>query len=246
MLDLTANTIVPLALGTGAALLGGAALAVPRLRRSWLPSALLLVGPVVLAALWWYQLSARSDDRLSAAAPKADYRIELREMGTTIAVTDRGRRVRLGTLGRPVAEADLIGVENDHIREHDLSRKVLVRTKPDPTYNCHGWLFTGGRFWVAGDILDDILADNQYTQVSTPSVGDLAVYRGARGEVVHTGVVHSTDGFTLIESKWGPMGRFLHGPDDQPFGGVCVYYHSPRRGHLLNGLQNDRPAAAPH
>jgi len=242
MPDLTANAILPLSLGVGGVLLGGIALALPRLRRSHLPSALLLVGPLLFAALW-YQAAARSEERLAAATPRADYRIELRDAGSMTVVTDRGRRIRLGTLGRPVAEADLTGVENDHIRTHDLNRKIIVRAKPDPSHNCHGWLFTGGRYWVAGDVVNDILADNQYTQIAIPSVGDLAVYRGARGEVVHTGVVQFAVGYILVESKWGPMGRYLHGPADQPFGGVCVYYRSPRSGHLLDGLRDDDHSA---
>lgn len=136
------------------------------------------------------------------------------------------------------------GVENDHFRTRDLNRKVIVRTRPDASHNCHGWLFTGGQFWVAGDVVDDILADNQYMQVSTPMVGDLAVYRGVRGDVVHTGIVRSADECVLIESKWGPMSRCIHGIEDQPFGGACTFYRSDRRGHLLRGLSKDVDQAA--
>jgi len=239
MTDVTANGLLPLYLGAGGALLGGVILAFPRLRRSLLPAVLLLLSPPLFAGIWWQQFSARSEIHPDSAAPRADYRIELREVRTVKAVTDRGRRIRLGTLGRPVSEADLSGVENDHIRTHDLNRKIIVRTKPDPSCNCHGWLFTDGQFWVAGDAVDDILEDNQYTLVSTPSVGDLAVYRAIKGEVVHTGIVRSVDGCTLIESKWGPMGRCIHCPEDQPFGGECQFYRSARSGHLLRGLRND-------
>ena len=42
---------------------------------------------------------------------------------------------------------------------------MIARAKPDATHNCHGWLFTGGRYWVAGDQVEDILADNGYAQV---------------------------------------------------------------------------------
>lgn len=230
MPELTADALLPLWLGAGGAVLGGAALALPRLRRSGLPAALLLFGPPLLAAFWWHHLPARSDDR------RADYRIELREVRAAKAVTDSGRRVRLAAPARPVPDADLSGVETDHIRAHDLSRKVIARAGSDPSHNCHGWVFAGGRFWVAGDEVDAILADNGYAPVSDPAAGDLAVYRGGRGEVVHTGVVRSSAGCTLVESKWGPLGRYVHGPGDQPFGGSCGFYRSPRPGHLLDGL----------
>jgi hypothetical protein len=244
MPNLTATALLPLSLGVGGALLGGMVLALPRLRRSRLPAATLLLGPPLLAALWWQQLSARSEVGPAGAAPRADYRIELREVRGVKVVTDRGRRVHLGASARPVPDADLSGVENDHIRLHDLSRKVIARTRPDPSHNCHGWIFTGGRFWVAGDQVDDILADNQYALISTPAAGDLAVYRGAGGEIVHTGVVRFAADCTLVESKWGPLGRYLHGPEDQPFGGACAFYHSARRGHVLVGLEPGKSGRA--
>jgi hypothetical protein len=235
MPDLSVNGLWPLLLGVAGALLGGVTLALPRLRRSALPAVLLLFGPPLLAAAWWQHLPARSADPATDEASLADYKIQLREVRAVKVVTDRGRRIRLGTPVQPVPLTDLSGVEKDHFRTHDLNRKVVVRSEPDPSHNCHGWVFTGGLYWVAG-VVDDILADNEYRLVSTPAVGDLAVYRGTQGEVVHTGIVRAAEGCTLIESKWGPMSRFIHPPKDQPFGGVCTFYRSDRRGHLLRGL----------
>jgi hypothetical protein len=233
MTNLISNALLPLSIGLGGTVLGGIALVLPRLRRSYLPAVLLLVGPLFLAAVWWQQLPAQAEHQ------PADYRLELRDEFAVRAVTDSGRRIRLGTPGAPVSDADLSGVEDDQIRTHALNRKVIVRTTPDPSHNCHGWVFTGGRFWVAGDDVNDILADNGYEQVSTPAVGDVAVYRTDRGAVVHSGVVAAVVGYMLVESKWGPMGRYLHGPDAQPFGGTCSYYRSARHGHVLKGLPLD-------
>jgi hypothetical protein len=235
MPDLSVIGLLPLLLGAAGALLGGLTLALPRLRRSALPALLLLFGPPLLAAVWWQHPSSRSADQATDGASLADYQIQLREVHRVKVVTDRGQRIRLGSPVQPVPLTDLTGVENDHFRTHDLNRKAIVRSGPDPSHNCHGWVFTGGQFWVAG-VVDDILADNEYRMVSTPAVGDLAVYRGARGEVVHSGIVRSAEGCTLVESKWGPMSRFIHRPEDQPFGGACTFYRSDRRGHLLRGL----------
>ena len=32
------------------------------------------------------------------------------------------------------------------------------------------------------------------------------------------------------------MSRFIHPPEDQPFGGACTFYRSDPRGHLLRRL----------
>ena len=219
MPDLTADYLLPLSLGTIGALLGGVSLVLPL--RARLPATLSLLAPLLLVvALWWQQSPARSNDRLAGSATRADYRIELCEVGAVTALTDLGRRVRLAALARPVPYADLSGVEDDHIRTHELSRKVIARTDPDPSHNCHGWVFTGGRYWVAGKDVDAILADNRYARTASPAPGDLAVYRGVEGVVVHTGIVYSAADCTLVESKWGPLGADIHAPQDQPFGGA--------------------------
>ena len=44
---------------------------------------------------------------------------------------------------------------------------MVTRVAPvDPACNCHGWVFTGGRFWVSGEDVPRILEDNGYRRVS--------------------------------------------------------------------------------
>lgn len=227
---------LPLWIGIGGTLGGSVILTARRWRGMRFPVVLFTIGSVVLVFWSWFHLSQLADASQSRDAHEADYAISLQEMWAVKAVTDRGRRIRLAIPGRAVAQQNLLAVENAKIHAHSLERKAIARSEPDPSHNCHGWVFAGGRFWIAGDEVDEILADNQYILVSTPESGDLAIYRGDRGEVVHSGIVRSTAGCTLIESKWGPMSRFIHGIEDQPFGGECEFYHTGRRGHLLNGL----------
>jgi hypothetical protein len=234
MTDSTANTLLPLTLAIAGCGLGVAALCVPRLRHSRLPALLLLIGSPLLGGLWWASRSLGGPE--ASKSDRGEYRIALTPVGQPTAFTDRGRPVRVAVLGRPVPAEVLSENESERVEEHDLSRKVIARTEPDPAHNCHGWVFTGGLFWVPGDDVHRILADNGYRRVTAPQVGDLAVYRDAAGDITHSGVVFSTAGGTLVESKWGPLGRFLHGPDDQPFGGECGFYRSPRSGHLLDGI----------
>ena len=236
MPDSTANTLLPLSLGLAGIGLGVAALCIPWLRRSRLPALLLLIGSPLLAVVWWHELSERNPDSAQGDRPgRGEYRIALSEVRQPGAFTDRGRPVRIAVLGQPVSADVLSENESKRVEDYDLSRKVIARTDTDPTHNCHGWVFMGGRFWVPGDDVNLILADNHYTRVTSPEVGDLAIYRNVAGGITHSGVVFSTTGGTLVESKWGPLGRYLHGPDDQPFGGECTFYRSHRRGHLLNG-----------
>ena len=232
----TTTVLLPLALGLGCVLLAGVVLALPRLRRSSLPAVLLVLLSPVPAALWWYHLPLPTQ---TDVAPDADQGILLRGTQSVNAVTDLGRRVPVAVLAAQLPDSLLAYIEQSYRLTSSLRKKVIERTDPDPTHNCYGWVFTAGRYWVPFDQVDGILADNQYKQISNPSVGDLALYRDSRRQVVHSGIVLHAGDCTLIESKWGPLGRYIHFPDDQPFGGTCTFYRSPRRGHLLAGIPMD-------
>ncbi len=120
------------------------------------------------------------------------------------------------------------------VQSHDLGLR-LIRTGPtDRATNCHGWVFTGGRYWMDGGDIVRILHDNSYEAVSVPRAGDLAIYRDASGQPVHSSVVRTVgeDGLVLVESKWSFMGRYLHRIDDYCFATSWTYYRSPRTGHL--------------
>jgi hypothetical protein len=165
---------------------------------------------------------------------------ELRKLAQP-ALTDRGKSVWL-FVPRD-AEKHLIQPETEERTYRGSSLKVIRTALPAPESNCHGWVFTGGRYWVAGGQVDQILQDNGYQTVSAAAVGDLIVYRNA-GNVVHTGIVRAItdDGLVLVESKWMKNGRFLHAPEDQPYSPEWQFYHSPRKGHLLSGLDRVDPA----
>jgi hypothetical protein len=105
--------------------------------------------------------------------------------------------------------------------------------------NCHGWVFTGGQFWVKCEDVPMILQDNGYRPVHRPEADDLAVYCDDSGQVMHTGVVRyaSSEEVVLVESKWGRADCFLHLHDKLGYGySTCTFYRSPRPGHLLRGL----------
>lgn len=167
----------------------------------------------------------------------------LNESVEVTVTTDRGRPV---PVHRPITPRSAAEVETAERRASNnvLTAERAIRTGPAADeFNCHGWVFTGGRYWVGPDGVELILADNGYQAVSQPRPGDLIVYRDG-GCVTHTGVVRTGGNGepVLIESKWGWMGRFLHPPDASAYGQSFTYYRSARRGHVLDGLGE---AAAP-
>jgi hypothetical protein len=192
------------------------------------------------ALLGWqtYRLSADVEEALTesdqllaimAAIPPLEENPELH------AVTDAGHRIPLLR-----ASASYVPEEFDveklflHKQGYDVK---LIQTGPgDVTHNCHGWVFAGGKGWIRGAYIDQILHDNRYQAVSRPAPGDIAIYRGADGVVSHTALVRAVgeDGQVLLESKWGKIGRFIHRDTEHAFArDSCTYYRSPRSSHVL-------------
>ncbi len=63
-------------------------------------------------------------------------------------------------------------------------------------YNCAGLVFGSRRTWIDVDDIDIPIKDDGFEDVSDPrewNVGDVVVYRGARGELTHVGVIHFVD-----------------------------------------------------
>jgi len=168
---------------------------------------------------------------MMAAKPPLDVAPHVR------ATTDRGTEVTLKRPAAPRGRDELTANEQAILGRTDYLPTVLRRGPADEVTNCHGWVFTGGRFWVAGESVESILSDNGYATVSTPRPGDLVIYRNDAG-VTHTAVVrYVTPGMpVLVEGKWAWMGVFLHRVGDSIFGPDYTFLRSPRPGHLLAGL----------
>jgi hypothetical protein len=157
-----------------------------------------------------------------------------------VAVTDLGREITLfqyDASKSPETLGDIL------VEQEALSQKVIRVAGPDAACNCHGWVFTSGRYGVASEDVDTILTDNGYQIVEEPREGDVVIYRDDLDRVRHTGFVRfvGTDGLVLVESKWGSLGIYLHAPTDQPYGRFFHFYHSSRPDHALSM----KPAASP-
>jgi hypothetical protein len=100
-------------------------------------------------------------------------------------------------------------------------------------------VFAGGKFWVRGIAVPDILKDNGYYAVANPRLGDIAIFRDDKDVVAHTALVRGrgTKEAVLLESKWGKLGRYIHTADKHLYMGYKIqYYRTGRGSHTLSGL----------
>jgi len=157
-----------------------------------------------------------------------------------LAHTDAGTQIPLFEPS-PYASAASEDHEAKFLHNKRLGARLILTAPADLKYNCHGWVFTGGRYWVRGDAVATILKDNGYRQVERPRGGDVAVFRNQLGEITHTGLVRAgnRNGSILIESKWGRFGRYVHGPEEHGYRGHAVtYYHTTRGTNVLKGVED--------
>jgi hypothetical protein len=157
--------------------------------------------------------------------------------GTPI-YTDRGRSITPYQCDKEEVP-ELTDRETALLQKWRESFSLIRSGPPDVHANCHGWTFAGGRYWLMRADVEVILEDNGYVPVAIPQAGDVVVYR-AGGTIVHTGVVRTVTpaDLVLVEGKWSWMGTFLHTPLAQCYSGDFTYHRSPRKGHLLHGVES--------
>lgn len=59
--------------------------------------------------------------------------------------------------------------------------------------DCHGLSFADGKYWVDNDQVNTILSGDNYKTTNAPQAGDVAVFRDANGNVVHSTTVTGVD-----------------------------------------------------
>ena len=155
------------------------------------------------------------------------------------AKTDRGSKVVLQEPLDPKSGDELNDIEQRMLKSTPVQNQLIRHQSASDNTNCHGWVFTGGRYWVRSVEVESILAENEYKVVSQPQPGDLVIYRDQQ-EVSHSGIVrYVTVGLpVMVEGKWGTTGVYLHAVDQSCYGKHFTYYRSPRPGHLLAGLDD--------
>jgi len=212
-----------------------------RMLEPWGIWTMLLVVSPVFAAVYARYVSRPADLPAMLLEPGPDMR---KEAHAPRALTDLGREIDLfhyDNLHSPEAlEASLLEMER-------FTHEVIRLEGPNTVCNCHGWVFTGGTHVIQSKDVDTILNDNGYEPVSRAQAGDVVVYRDDSGGALHTGLVRfvGDDGIVLVESKWGPLGVFLHTSETQPYGQQFGFWRSPRQGHRLHLAPATPPEQSP-
>jgi hypothetical protein len=153
-----------------------------------------------------------------------------------LAYTDVGNPIELNAADEARSGGEIAELEQDVLTQLQFNFSLIRNQPPDETSNCHGWVFTGGKYWLGPEMVAKILTENNYEPVVVPQVGDVVIYRNNTG-IVHTAIVRYVGGdVPIVEGKWGWMGVFLHPVDHSCYGQEYTYYRSPREGHLIVGL----------
>ena len=152
--------------------------------------------------------------------------------------TDRGSAIHLLTTAEAKTAELLLVSETQTLQSTHLDDYVIRRGPADDNSNCHGWVFTGGKYAILGHEVDTILLENEYQPAIIPHAGDLCVYRNESNAILHTALVRSVfdDGTVLVEGKWGHLGVFLHSVQHSVYGTHFGFYHSARSTHLLSSI----------
>lgn len=163
---------------------------------------------------------------------------EITPITTHIGLTDKGRRIELFRFelkGELPAEDQAIRATSN-----SFPAALIRRKDADLSANCHGWVFANGVYLINSVGVSMILEDNGYTRVAIPKNGDVAIYRNAAGNVIHTAIVCSVlaDQTVLLESKWGVHHRFIHLPEDQPYSTLIEYFSTDRQTHGITILED--------
>ena len=83
-------------------------------------------------------------------------------------------------------------------RFRSFGNVMIHRYDADKMANCHGWVFTGGKFLLKGIDVDQILCDNHYALVSDPRPCDIVIYRDEMRRIQHTAIVQGVLGLPQL------------------------------------------------
>jgi hypothetical protein len=212
------------------------------LNRRLQAAGLLLLCPLLTWA-WVCHLTAQTDLLADTWAgtelPPDDWTYE--EVSPAVAHTDTGRPVKVYRRTGTWTPESVAPQQALLLRQWGAEDRVIAIPGRAQWCNCHGWVFTGGRYFLLEEELAEILKDNGYQPVKAPQAGDLVLYRDHTDWPLHSGIVRVVhpDLPVLVESKWGDLGRFLHPVAMQPYRGTRVcYYRSARPSHILRGLED--------
>jgi hypothetical protein len=169
---------------------------------------------------------------------------QLRQIAPGAVTTDAGRPLCVYVSLRPQPEGAPDRLSSA-VRRHLRLAELVRLTPPTGECDCHGWVFLGGRGWMAPADIEFILEDNNYRTVSEPHAGDLVLYRDGAGRIRHSGILIglTEESQAVVQSKWGDQGECVH-LAPIPGYGRHHFYRSPREGHRVQGWYSVGPSSA--
>ncbi|CAN5302184.1 hypothetical protein BH10PLA2_BH10PLA2_34940 [soil metagenome] len=212
-------------------------------QRRW-DLALLGLSPLLLAGGYWQVVAFTATEPFDLINGVPQH--YNRQKATEVAYTDRQRTIPLFELNQASRENFSIpGDEGLILTGTPMPYRAIRLSEASGDSNCIGWVFCGGQYEMQCQDVPTILEDNGYSQVKTPQLGDLILYRDENNAINHVGTIalflHGEQPF--IESKWGLQGVFLHLPEGSPFGSNWTYFRSSRPNkHLLTRASAPLPA----
>jgi hypothetical protein len=192
-----------------------------------------------------YSANAESERTLAFLEQTSGWHPPL-ESAPVACQTDAGTPVPVYSAAVQRPRDQLLRDEKNILSGFEWENRVIHRSPADDGSNCHGWVFTGGKYWVVGSDVMTIVRQNGYRPVRYPLPGDLVVYKREDESVSHTGIVRSVGAVTMVESKWGWMGVYLHAVESSCYGTRYTFYHNPTRsGHQFAQLNPGDAAPRP-
>ena len=91
-----------------------------------------------------------------------------------------------------------INVEEGYIKTNDGTEINVFYNRsrdafPEYNYDCHGFTFTDGTFWINDDEVEKILIGDGYEKSETLQKGDILVQRNKAGNVYHSAKIIEVD-----------------------------------------------------
>ncbi|MEZ6139385.1 MAG: hypothetical protein R3B84_02330 [Zavarzinella sp.] len=159
------------------------------------------------------------------------------------AVTDTGKSLTFHAPLRMRSDQVISDNEKKTLSGIPAGNRVIRHEPASDRCNCHGWVFSGGRYWLTAENVEQILTDNGYQTVKTPIPGDVVIYRDDTGYITHTGMVYGAGSTTRTQviGKWGWMGVYIHYVDESCYGKNYAFYRSSRPGHVVRGVDGNDP-----
>lgn len=200
---------------------------------SWGVSVALMVLSGGGISLWSYDRFCRMfshfvlfnlDSNIGAVTPTNEYE----------AFADNGEKIDLFSFSTDDQLFDEFAASFS-LRHPRFENSLIETAVADKNANCHGWVFTEGRFLLRGTGVETILRANRYELVTEPKANDVVIYRDLTGKILHTALVQGvlSNGTVIAESKWGIDKRVLHRPEDQPYSDRYEFYRTSRPSHSI-------------